>query len=115
MSTALNHPKPIGYERDLGEYGPQFYDSNGGKPIKWGFRILYRLGEERFQALKGYGALEYAPGRYPFVWYLITKQLTYQDAIEEYGAVTAEERDPRGGWRSDTFGSTRFLAKLPHE
>jgi hypothetical protein len=99
--------KPVGYEDDLGEYGPQLYDGWCGEPISWGFQIINHLGDERFSNLHKYGALECC---YPN-WYLITKKLNREEAIEKYGKVTNEEFGPRGGWKSVTFGDKKFCSK----
>ena len=100
--------KPEGYENSLGLYGPQIFDSFCGEPIGWGFKILERLGDDKFNKLRTFGSLECI---YPS-WFLITKHLTREDAIEKYGSITAEERGPRGGFRSDTYGTKRFANKL---
>lgn len=41
-------------------------------------------------------------------WYLITKTLTRQEAIATYGPETDIERGPRGGFKTITFGTTKF-------
>ena len=46
------------------------------------------------------------------VWVLICLRLTRAVAEQVYGQVTEEERGPRGGWRSITFGTTRFASRL---
>lgn len=99
--------KPPGFEHDLGDYGPQFYDSNCGEPIAWGFKIVRFLDDQRFKDLGNYGFVECgAPGS----WFLITEKLTRADAIKKYGKVTAEEFGPRGGFRSVTFGKKKFIS-----
>ena len=99
--------KPKGYENDLGDYGPQLYDSDCGEPISWGFKILHHLGEERFRALYKFGLLECS---YP-TWFLIVKKLTREEAIKKYGEITNEEFGPRGGWKSVIFGKKQFCSK----
>ncbi len=101
---------PEGYEDDLGEYGPVGYDNSCGEPTSWGFPLRRHLGEERFNALRGFGSLEcigFPNGR----WSLVVKTLTRAEAIEKYGPVTDEDRGPRGGFRSITFGDKKFLTR----
>jgi hypothetical protein len=43
-------------------------------------------------------------------WFLITRKLTREEAIQKYGPISDEEIGPRGGWKSVTFGSTRFCS-----
>lgn len=111
MREVLNiedqHPKPQGYESDLSEYKACLFDSFCGEPVAWGFEIVRRLAEDQFGALRRFGDLECS---YP-KWFLIVKHLTRAEAIERYGPVTAEEFGPRGGWKSVTFGSKKFLSR----
>lgn len=99
--------KPEGYENDLSEYKACFFDSWSGEPVAWGFEILRHLGQERFDALNKYGKLDCI---YP-TWFLIVKKLSRKEAIEKYGPVTEEEFGPRGGWKSTTFGTTKFRSR----
>jgi hypothetical protein len=96
--------KPIGYEKELSAFAPVIFDVVCGEPIGWGFKIVTHLGEERFNALRKFGGLECI---YP-TWYLVTKKLTREEAEQKYGAVTEEIFGPRGGWKSVTFGTTKF-------
>lgn len=43
---------------------------------------------------------------------LIDKFLTRDEAIKKYGEITDEEYGTRGGWKSVTFGETKFNHKL---
>lgn len=43
---------------------------------------------------------------------IITDSLTREKAIEKYGPITNEEFGPKGGWKSVTFGTTKFISKL---
>jgi hypothetical protein len=104
VTTTVYLP-PEGYEKDLGEYGVMFCDASCGEPIAWGFVIRCQLGEERFNALGKYGSLECIEmGR----WCLVVKWLSPEEATKKYGKVTNVERGPRGGFRSITYGTTRF-------
>jgi hypothetical protein len=98
-------PKPPKeFEDCLGPFGPQLFDGWCGEPIGWGFKITKHVGEERWGKLGEHGSLECA---YPS-WFLITKKLTREEAIEKYGPVTDEELGPRGGWKNVTFGEKKF-------
>ena len=100
---------PAGYENDLSDYQEVGFDAYCGKPLSWGFRLRGHLGEDRFNALRQHGELVcvgFPNGR----WSLIVKRLSKQEALDRYGAVTQEERGPRGGFRSITFGTTKFIS-----
>jgi|SRR3972149_7120566 len=100
--------KPKGYEYCLGEYGPQLFDALCGEPVMWGFEITRRVGDEVWKELSGLGYLECS---YPN-WYLITKKLTREEAIEKYGKITNEKFGPKGGWKSVMFGKKEFCSKV---
>jgi hypothetical protein len=100
--------KPEGYEDDLCDYGPLFVDEICGEVTHWGFKIKRPLDEERFDALGKYGYLVCLE---PGTWGLATKLLTHEEAVVAYGKVTNIERGPRGGFRSITFGTTKFSQK----
>jgi hypothetical protein len=101
---------PPGYEAELAAYGPVVFD--GGQPIGWGFRIMRRLGEMRFRALEAFGDLHCQMlSGLATEWSLVTRWLSPAEAAEKYGAVTSVERGPRGGFRSVTYGSTRFTSR----
>lgn len=99
---------PESVSKSLSEYGPVVFDSYCGEPISWGHRILYHLGEEKFNALRQYGELDCVSGT---SWVLVRKRLEQDEAVRMYGKVTEIERGPRGGFRSVTFGKTKFLQK----
>lgn len=100
---------PEKFKGYLGRYGDCFFDSYSGEPISWGYPITKHLGEELWSELAGYGDLQCAHSSGN--WYLIIKSLTIPEAIEKYGAVTKEERGPRGGFRTVTYGKTQFSSK----
>lgn len=101
---------PEGCEAVLSEYSPVVFDGICGKPVGWGFRLLSRLGEDRFNALAAFGKLE-CLGGWPSKWVLVVKELTPEQAKIEYGSITHVELGPRGGFRSVTFGETRFCTR----
>lgn len=98
--------KPKGFESELAEFAPVIFDGFSGEPIGWGFRIITHLGEQRFNELRKFGELECI---YP-TWYLVTKKLSREEAIGKYGEITEEVFGPRGGWKSVTFGTKRFIS-----
>lgn len=106
--TVETYAKPEGYVNDLADYGPVLFDGWCGEPVAWGFKIKHHLGD-RFNALSAFGSLVClgAPG----AWALVVERLTREQAVVKYGAVTEEERGPRGGFRSITFGTTKFLSR----
>jgi hypothetical protein len=103
----MNIQKPIGYEKDLSPYDEVVYDGYCGEPVGWGFRIRRHLGQERFEQLRNFGRLEYLG---PHDWVLVTHTLSRVEAEMKYGPITEEERGAGGGFRSITFGTTKFIA-----
>jgi hypothetical protein len=97
---------PAGYESELSPFKACLFDSYCGEPIAWGFELKKQLGEDRFQALRQFGKMECS---YP-KWFLIVRELSREEAVLKYGEVTAEEFGPRGGWKSVTFGTKKFLS-----
>lgn len=61
------------------------YDGYCGKPLVW----INQHPEKGFSA----------------------EMLTREKAIELYGPVTNEEFGPKGGWKSVTFGETKFISR----
>ncbi len=70
--------KPDGYEDVLSEYKACLFDGWCGEPVGWGFELLQRITETRFEALRRYGTLECV---YP-KWFLITRSLTRDEATD---------------------------------
>ena len=97
---------PPGYDDDLSEHKACLFDSYCGEPLAWGFELRRRLGDSRFDALSQYGKLECSYPR----WFLITRELTREEAVAKYGEVTNEVFGPRGGWKSVTFGNKTFMS-----
>ena len=93
----------------FGGYGPQFHDGYCGEPIAWGYKVIARMGEERWSKASQYGRLECNHGTGD--WYLITQALTPDEARAQHGEITNIELGPRGGFRSVTFGSKKFASK----
>lgn len=118
MITRTPKSKPVGYESELGEYGPQVYDSVCGEPTGWGFKIVREMPRERFEALKSFGNMECIQGdaqmNYKNSWFLITDRLTAKEAEMEYGKVSDIELGPKGGFQSITFGDKTFVQRDLH-
>lgn len=106
----MNTQKPVGFEQYLSGFKPCIFDSWCGEPVAWGFEIYGSPDAQKFAELRAYGEIESIRGRYDMTWYLITKSLTRQEAIEKYGPITNEEFGPRGGWKSVTFGDKKFIS-----
>jgi hypothetical protein len=100
--------KPAEYADVLGDYGPVILDSGCGEPIAWGFSIVRRVGQERWDGLSKYGALECIRAG---EWCLVTKWLTSNYAMKLYGSPNSEERGPRGGFRSIKYGDKLFVSR----
>lgn len=105
--------KPVGFEDILAEEEVCLVDSSCRMPVYWGYKLMQQIGEERFNALKQVAKVKFAPGqKYPEgTWFVVSKVLGYEDALVLYGSVTATEYGPRGGFRSITFGETKFVSK----
>ena len=112
QQTTLREEIPEKFKSYLGEFGPQLFDSGCGEPVAWGYPIIKHLGEPLWAELGQHGRLEYgSPGKLNGTWVLVTKTLTREEAISKYGPVTNEERGPRGGFRSVTFGTKIFFSR----
>ena len=96
-------------EYGLGDFMPLQYDGYCGEPVTWGHKIHGYLGEEKFNTLRSKVSLVcISMGN----WGVAVKGLTKAEAIEKYGSITHEERGPRGGFKWDQYGTTRFFSKL---
>jgi hypothetical protein len=91
----------------LGHFGEQIFDSWCGKCVGWGYKLIRHCGDEMFAELGKHGSLDCV---YPN-WYLITKRLSINEAIHQYGDIEEVEVGPRGGFRTVTFGKTKFCQK----
>ncbi len=101
---------PEKFQEYLGEYGIVEIDAKAKQPVGWGHPLVGKMGEELFEELKQYGTMVYNPKTAS--WGLVTKQLTDDEAIQQYGPITNVEHGPRGGFKSITFGNTTFTSKL---
>lgn len=101
---------PEGFEDALQPYGPVLFDSCCGEPIAWGFKLrdARRLETDRFNALRTFGRLECHSPRGG--WMLVTKRLSSEEARAKYGEPKVEW-GPIGGFRSVTYGTTKFLSR----
>jgi hypothetical protein len=98
---------PSAFTKYLAGFRACLFDGECGEPIAWGFPITDRMSEDEFRELGAFGYLECV---YPS-WFLITRRLTREEAIVQYGQVTDEEFGPRGGWKSVTFGTKTFCSR----
>jgi hypothetical protein len=107
---------PEGFADYLGGFEAVTQDALSGETVAWGFPIQRRISPTRWQELRRHGELVYvgeSPGMFQSspgtpTWVLVCRTLTREVAMAIYGPVTHEERGPRGGWRSATFGGTTF-------
>ena len=109
VTNPIATAKPLGYENDLSDFKPCIFDGYCGEPVGWGFEILKHLGEDRFHQLRRFGDLECISSSHVSRWCLVTKWLSRNEAAELFGAITDETFGPRGGWKSVTFGSKKFI------
>lgn len=85
-------------------------DSWSGKPVG-SYRILKGMPSELFNENR-HKMICIGVG----VWGYLDKIITREECIELYGPITEEVYGPRGGWKSVTFGSTKFISEhlRPH-
>jgi hypothetical protein len=111
-------PPPKGYEPYLGRYGVVVTD--GGVSIGWGFPVIRQMSEEMFRNFPGCPVLvSYKSDLYFSAlrgesignWVFVTRWLTPQESLKNYGQITKVSLGPRGGWRSVTYGTTTFFDK----
>ena len=107
LATSTRPDKPQGYEEDLSDYGIVAFDGFNRLPIAWGFKILNRLGDSKFEALKSFGDVVCF---YP-EWALVINYFTTEMAVKIFGDKTNIDRGSRGGFKSITFGEMKFISK----
>jgi len=98
------------FESVLGESQVLLCDGWSGKPIAWGRPITEHLGDQRFAELRAEVGADLVCIRMGS-WGVVERRLTREEAIAQYGEITDEEFGPRGGWKSVTFGETKFIHK----
>lgn len=105
--------KPQGFEDVLLDEEVCIFDSNCKMPVYWGYKLKEQIGEERFNALKQVAKVKFAPGpKYPEgTWFVVSRVLSYQDALILYGPFKGMTYGPRGGFRGITFGEIMFTSK----
>lgn len=106
MTTQAETKIPDKFLPFLGEYGGHLKDHASKEIIGYGYPITGTLGEDMWKELSAFGKQIFDPKAK--LWYLIVYSLTREQAIAKYGPVTHEEYGPRGGWKSVTFGTTKF-------
>lgn len=107
IESVIHDTLPYGLKEHVGSFRACSFDSHCGEAIGWGYPIHKRLGEELWSKVSQHGDMWCS---YPN-WYLITHWMTPKEAMKKYGKITSEERGPRGGFRSVTYGSKTFSSK----
>ena len=81
-------------------------DPHSGKPIAYFKTQVERMPEEVFN--KNRHNMVYSNTNN--TWLYLVKKVTREECIELYGPITNEEYGIRGGWKSVTFGKTKFVS-----
>lgn len=97
--------QPLDAAAALGEPKPILFDSSCGEPIAWGYGPF----PAPTPNIPGETYRHYATLGAPY--YYITRSLTRRDAVALYGPIVDEERGPKGGFRSITFGTKKFVCR----
>lgn len=119
-SNELNNAQAIlvSYSQYLGPLEPIQRDEFCNEFVGWGHKLIKHMGDPLYGMFYGdvskcadcrvarLGSGMYAP------YGLILKELTRDAAIAKYGPVTAEVFGPQGGFKSVTFGETKFTSKV---
>lgn len=105
--TSMDPTIPPHIRDYLGNY-TEIEDSASGEPIAWGYPVIAKMGEQLWAETKQFGEMVFDHGQ----WYLITKVLTREEAVDKYGGIIHEEFGPKGGWKYVQFGQTLFKNKL---
>ena len=82
----------------------ELQDSYSGKPIAYFKTQTSRIPEDLFK--ENYDKMLYSNSMN--AWIYLTRKVTREECIKLYGDITHEEYGPRGGWKSVTFGTTKF-------
>lgn len=88
----------------LSEKEFELKDSYSGKPVAYYKIQRIRIPEELFS--KNRDKMLYSNCNE--TWMYLTRKVTRKECIKLYGPITHEEYGPRGGWKSVTFGTTKF-------
>lgn len=95
----------------FGSYGVVEVDPSAQQPVGWGYPIVGgQMGHELWAEMTTLGTVAFDHKLKTYA--LVTKKLTDEEAIQKYGPISAVEHGPRGGFKSITFGSTKFSSKL---
>lgn len=79
-------------------------DSWSGKPIG-SYRLLRNMPSDMFNQNR-HKMFCISVG----IWGYLDKVITRDECVKLYGEITHEEFGPRGGWKSITFGTTKFIS-----
>jgi len=100
---------PDKFKHSLGQYGVVI--TEGNQDLAWGYPVLgEKLGHEPWEELGKLGRLEFDVPTKAYV--LVTKAISDRELSEIYGPLSNVEYGPRGGYKSITFGTTKFKSKL---
>lgn len=106
------------YKEYLGEYGPIQRDPNCNEFVGWGHQLVKHMGETLYWQMYG-EVSKVGGGRVTRLnsgmhapYGIVLKELTRDEAIAKYGPITDEAFGPQGGFKSVTFGSTKFTSKM---
>ena len=88
----------------LSEQTYELNDAICGKPVAYVRTQTSRIPEELFT--ENFEKMVYTNSNN--MWVYIERKVTREECIKLYGEITDEEYGPRGGWKSVTFGKTKF-------
>lgn len=99
------------FKKYLGPYSPMIIEND--EAVAWGHIVIARINSPAlWDELKTLGHLVVVENSVVAnTWAIITRYMTYPEAVALFGPHTEEERGPRGGFRSITFGDKRFYSK----
>jgi len=89
----------------LSEKTYELFDGMSGKPVAYYKSQTKRIPEELFN--QNFNKMYYSNSG--GAWIYIERKVTREECIKLYGEITNEEFGPRGGWKSVTFGTTKFI------
>lgn len=101
LESTLAIELPDSIKHLFGSYGGVM----GYNTIAWGYRPNTRLSDEQWSEASKHGDWQCIDmGQ----WVLVTRYLTPEESVMNYGKVTKVLVGPRGGWKSATYGKTEF-------
>ncbi len=102
----------VDFTKYFGKYTIVETDMGCGEPVSWGYPIIKQLGPELWDKLKlQYKVCRSNHSHISADWYVITKTLTRNEAIDKYGPISNEVLGKLGGFKSARFGDKTFYSK----